>query len=144
MEDVPLLVQYFVEKFARELDRPVTGISEAALQCILEYEFPGNVRELENTIERAVALSRGEIIEREVLPPALLEPRSRTVEGHLPEGGAKLDELVDEYERRLLGEALARCGGVKKHAAALLGISFRSFRYRLEKLGLDREEAGGP
>jgi two-component system response regulator PilR (NtrC family) len=138
-EDVPLLVQYFVEKYARELGKEIGGASEAAMRRLLEHSYPGNVRELENVIERAVALSRGDTIEVDSLPPNLL--RSPTDGGArsavLPAEGANLETLVNDYERGLLLEALERAGGVKKRAAKLLGVSFRSFRYRLQKLGLD-------
>ncbi|HEY8120881.1 MAG TPA: sigma-54 dependent transcriptional regulator [Myxococcota bacterium] len=138
MEDVPLLAQHFLEKFARELSRPACRLADGALQRILAYEFPGNVRELENTIERAVALCRGDVIEAELLPAALLAPRSASAAAsRLPAPGETLDDLMNAFERELLLAALAKTGGVKKRAAQLLGITFRSFRYRLEKLGLD-------
>ncbi|HBZ69748.1 MAG TPA: Fis family transcriptional regulator [Deltaproteobacteria bacterium] len=138
-EDVPLLVQHFVDKYAGELGKEIGGASEEAMGRLLEHSYPGNVRELENVIERAVALSRGGTIEVDALPPNLLQP---AVDGAvrssvLPPDGANLDNLVNDYERGLLLEALERVGGVKKRAAKLLGVSFRSFRYRLQKLGLD-------
>jgi two-component system response regulator PilR (NtrC family) len=137
LEDVPLLVNHFAEKYARELEKPPVSFSEDAMAKILAYDYPGNVRELENIVERAVALARGEVAGLEVLPASLLDGgRARAVSGELREG-MNLDELVNGYERVLLREALGRTGGVKKRAAQLLGISFRSFRYRLEKLGLD-------
>ena len=138
MEDVPLLAQHFLEKFAREQGRPACRISDAALARILAYEFPGNVRELENTIERAVALCRGDVIEPELLPASLLAPRALAQAApQLPAGGESLDDLMNAFERDLLLAALQKSAGVKKRAAQLLGITFRSFRYRLEKLGLD-------
>jgi two-component system response regulator PilR (NtrC family) len=138
MEDVPLLAQHFLDKFAREQGRPACRLSDGALARILAYDFPGNVRELENTIERAVALCRGDLIEPELLPAALLAPRLPTaLAPQLPSNGASLDDLMNAFERDLLLAALAKSGGVKKRAAQLLGITFRSFRYRLEKLGLD-------
>jgi two-component system response regulator PilR (NtrC family) len=141
MEDVPLLAQHFLEKFAREQGRPPCRLSEGALARILAHDFPGNVRELENTIERAVALCRGDVVEPELLPAALLAPRATRASGtQLPAGGANLDDLMNAFERDLLLAALGKTSGVKKRAAQLLGITFRSFRYRLEKLGLD----GGP
>jgi two-component system response regulator PilR (NtrC family) len=141
MEDVPLLAQHFLEKFAREQGRPACRLSDAALQRMLGYEFPGNVRELENTIERAVALCRGERIEPDLLPSALLAPReAASAAPQLPAAGVSLDELMEAYERDLLLAALARAGGVKKRAAQLLGITFRSLRYRLEKLGVDHSD----
>jgi two-component system response regulator PilR (NtrC family) len=137
MEDLPLLVHHFVEKYARELGKAVRGVSEDAMQRLRAHPYPGNVRELENVIERAVALTRSEWLEAESLPPALLASADERAARALPHGGVQLDHLVADYERGLLLEALRRAGGVKKRAAQLLGISFRSFRYRLEKLGLD-------
>jgi len=142
MDDVPLLVQHFVEKYSRDLGKPVSGLCAGAMERVLAYDFPGNVRELENAIEHAVALCRNESIEEEALPPSVLSPRCPAGAGHLSAGGAKLDEMVNAYERELLREALECSGGVKKRAAQLLGISFRSFRYRLEKLGIDNGRRG--
>jgi two-component system, NtrC family, response regulator PilR len=136
-EDVPLLVAHFVEKYAGEVGREVPRVSEAALEKLVEYDYPGNVRELENVIERAVALARGEQIGIEVLPPTVVRARSGAARDRLPAEGVSLETVLADYERGLLLEALEQCGGVKKRAAARLGISFRSFRYRLEKLGLD-------
>jgi two-component system response regulator PilR (NtrC family) len=136
-EDVPLLVQHFLEKYAREQGKPGCQLSESALARILAYDFPGNVRELENTIERAVALARGETIGPEVLPAALLAQKAAPAAAALPAPGGTLDDLMNAFERDLLLAALTKAGGVKKRAAQLLGITFRSFRYRLEKLGLD-------
>jgi two-component system response regulator PilR (NtrC family) len=141
-DDVPLLVRHFLEKFGRELDKTVSGVSDAAMQRLLEYGYPGNVRELENVIERAVALTRGPQIEVDALPPTVLRPAGEAAPraNVLPAEGADLEALVNDYERGLLVAALARAGGVKKRAARLLGVSFRSFRYRLQKLGLDDAE----
>jgi two-component system response regulator PilR (NtrC family) len=112
------------------------------MEKILAHPFPGNVRELENLIERAVALSRGPVLDVDVLPASVLDrapaARAASAPAAAP-AGANLDEILASYERGLLTDALQRAGGVKKRAARLLGISFRSFRYRLEKLGLDGE-----
>jgi two-component system response regulator PilR (NtrC family) len=142
-EDVPLLVQYFVEKFAKELGKPVARVSDEALRKLIDYGYPGNVRELENIIERAMALNQDDCIGLGCLPPSVMEPRQSSRIVSIPAEGVKLEELVDDYERSLLGEALNSAGGVKKHAAKLLGISFRSFRYRLEKLGLEDPVSSG-
>jgi two-component system response regulator PilR (NtrC family) len=139
-DDVALLVDHFLDKCSRELERPVSGIVPEAMQKLLEYPFPGNVRELENVIERAVALSREPMIGVDALPPTLVQPAETAPAPRIPPGGVKLDQLMDEYERGLLLEALRPAGGVKKKAAQLLGISFRSFRYRLEKLGISDGE----
>jgi two-component system response regulator PilR (NtrC family) len=137
MEDLPLLLHHFIERFAKELGKPVRGFSDAAMQRLVAHRFPGNVRELENVVERAVALSRGEWIDADALPPSLTEPPRPAARERIAGEGVKLEQLLDEFERGLLLEALERAGGVKKRAAQLLGVSFRSLRYRLEKLGLD-------
>jgi two-component system response regulator PilR (NtrC family) len=141
VDDIPLLVMHFVEKYARELDRDVEGMSDAALERLCDYPFPGNVRELENVVERAVALTRSETIGIEALPPNVLRPPQAPPVSRIGADGVDLEGLMASYEKGLLTEALEKAGGVKKRAAALLGISFRSFRYRLEKLRLEEPDA---
>jgi two-component system response regulator PilR (NtrC family) len=135
--DIPLLAQHFVDKYATEGGKPIEGVSDEAMALLRDYRYPGNVRELENVIERAVALTRSNQIEVDALPPTLLGRSEAPGAPQIPPGGVRLEALVNDYERSLLAEALRLAGGVKKRAAHLLGISFRSFRYRLEKLGLD-------
>jgi two-component system response regulator PilR (NtrC family) len=136
-EDIAHLARFFIEKYARELGRRVSEAAPEVIAALEAYPFPGNVRELENLIERAVTLAPSERITLDCLPPGVLERHAPVAMGSIPEGGADLNALLETYERSLLLEALERSGGVKKRAAALLGVSFRSFRYRLEKLGLD-------
>jgi two-component system response regulator PilR (NtrC family) len=142
-EDVPLLVAHFVEKYGSELGREVQRVDDAALEKLVAYDYPGNVRELENVVERAVALSRGGEIGVSVLPPTVVRARSAAGRERLPAEGVSLEDVLAEYERGLLLGALEQCGGVKKRAAQRLGISFRSFRYRLEKLGLETPDSAG-
>ncbi len=140
-EDIPLLVTHFIEKYSTELEKAVTHASDEAMARLSEYRFPGNVRELENVVERAVALSRTEVIDLESLPPVVLSPAEFGEPRRITNsGGIDLEAMVNEYERSLLKEALQAANGVKKRAAQLVGISFRSFRYRLEKLGLDSSD----
>lgn len=141
-DDIPLLAAHFVEKFAIELDREVTPLTDEAIERLVDYRFPGNVRELENAIERAVALGRGPVIDVDALPPSITNPISAGPGMRIPKTGIKLESMVDDYERGLLLEALRASGGVKKRAAQLVGVSFRSFRYRLEKLGLENPDVG--
>jgi two-component system response regulator PilR (NtrC family) len=136
-DDIPLLVDHFIEKYVAELEKSVTHVDEAAMARLMAYRFPGNVRELENVIERAVALSRGEVIGVESLPPSVLSPGGFGESPRIPSEGIDLEAMVDAYESELLLEALRAAGGVKKRAARLTGVSFRSFRYRLEKLGIE-------
>ncbi len=139
LEDLPLLVEAFIRKFAVEQGKRVTGIGKDAYRLLSRYPFPGNVRELENVIERAVALSNKEIIGAEDLPEDVtgLSVMGGQVSVDLPSGGCKLEEVLGTIEKRLILQALERSGSVRKSAAKLLGISFRSMRYRLEKLQIE-------
>ena len=139
-EDIPLLAQHFIRRFADEIGKEVEGMDGEAFDMLSTYGFPGNVRELENLIERAVALARGPVIGTSLLPPTVTANPSASAGpiSRIGDEGVDLEALVATYERSLLTEALSKTGGIKKRAARLLGISFRSFRYRLEKL-----EVGG-
>ncbi len=141
-EDIPYLADRFVRRFASELGKDVRGLTPDALRALYAYAFPGNVRELENMIERAVALASGPAIGLGDLPPVVagLSASPAPALADLPPGGCKLDEVLGEVERRLILQALERTGGVRKAAAKLLGITFRSLRYRLAKHAL--EDAG--
>jgi two-component system, NtrC family, response regulator PilR len=139
-EDVPLLVEHFVRKHGAALGRTLTGVDADAMAVLCDYDYPGNVRELENLIERAATLESGERITRASLPA--LQPRKRsepTAAGDLPADGVDLDRMMSDFERDLIMKALTRTSGVRKDAAKLLGITFRSLRYRLAKLGVDPE-----
>jgi len=139
-DDIPLLAAHFVEKYAAELEREPVPLSDEAIETLVKYRFPGNVRELENAIERAVALGRGPVIGVDALPPSITNPAPSEVTARIPKSGIDLESMVNEFEGELLMEALRASGGVKKRAAQLVGVSFRSFRYRLEKLGLDNPD----
>jgi two-component system response regulator PilR (NtrC family) len=139
-EDVTLLAQHFLHKYAREYGRPVVQIEPEAMQRILEYDFPGNVRQLENLIERGVALARGNTIGVEQLPKEVRAAESGPTrvfnvhdDSELPEEGVDLERLVRDFEQSLIRKALERSGGVKTKAAELLGLSFRQFRYKVSK-----------
>src|SRR5262249_51347169 len=150
-EDVSLLAEHFVSKFAAQMNKQVQGISGAAMTCLRAHAWPGNVRELENAMERAVALERTPSVLPESLPeavrgmeiaPAALAPTASagvmsTAESRvLPDKGFDLERHVQHLEREYIAEALRRSGGVKVKAAELLGMSFRSFRYYMKKYNL--------
>jgi two-component system response regulator PilR (NtrC family) len=137
IEDIPLLAQHFIRKFSEELDKEVDGMDPEAYEMLTAYHFPGYVRELENLIERAVALARGPMIGVDLWPATVGESRRADDTPRITPEGVDLDQILGDYERSMLIEALKASGGVKKRAARLLGVSFRSFRYRLEKLGIE-------
>jgi two-component system response regulator PilR (NtrC family) len=136
-EDIPVLAQHFLKTYAGAFGRPLAGFSREVLETLERYEYPGNVRELENIIERAVALETGELLGLESLPSHLRGERPR-IEGDLPplEEVLDLQAVLDAVERRYLEKAMAATAGNKTEAARLLGMSFRSLRYRLDKLGI--------
>ncbi|HYQ15918.1 MAG TPA: helix-turn-helix domain-containing protein, partial [Polyangiaceae bacterium] len=145
-EDIPLLAERFIQRFAAEMGKEVVGFTPDGLRALTAYHFPGNVRELENVIERAVALSGSRVIGLGDLPESISGHASAPAQSllELPPLGLKLDDVLNEAERRLLLAALERTGGVRKRAAELLGITFRSLRYRLHKQGLvDDDEDDG-
>jgi two-component system, NtrC family, response regulator PilR len=104
------------------------------------YDFPGNVRELENIIERAVALSSSNMLGAADLPDVKAPKGTPEPPTEFPADGVDLDRLLSDYERSWVLRALDQTNGVRKRAAALLGISFRSLRYRLDKLGIDKSD----
>lgn len=148
-EDIPLLAEHFLQKFTVTMGKPIKSISKEALRMLVAYNFPGNVRELENIVERAVALENQSTIFPESLPQKLLlnsaaYPIAAAAAQSSPPnaGGAEagpfnLEKSVEEFERAHILRALENTKGVKKRAAALLGISFRSLRYRIEKYAID-------
>lgn len=152
VEDIPLIANHFSMKFTKHLGKGPMQISAEAMRYLTHYPFPGNVRELENTIERAVALSTGPIILPENLPPRIrdhqgesgpLDMRGTTsiqldlapVPATLP-AEFNLEAKIEDYERKYIQCALEQAGGVKSQAAKLLGLSFRSLRYRIAKYGI--------
>ena len=141
-DDISLLAEHFVARFAADMHKEITGISKSAAAALLSYSWPGNIRELENAMERAVALERTPSILLESLP-ALVRQSSESAalaaapaENSFPEGGIDLEQHVQHIEREYIAEALRRAGGVKVKAAELLGMSFRSFRYYMKKYNL--------
>jgi DNA-binding NtrC family response regulator len=131
-EDIPPLVEHFLRRHAQRLGRPVPEISPEALLALLAYDFPGNVRELENALERAVVLATGPRLEAADL--SMLGARAAPPAGELP--SLRLADNVEWAERESVRRALERAQGVKKDAALLLGLSQRALSYYLNKHGL--------
>ncbi len=142
-EDIPLLVQHFLQRFSQELGKKVRSVEPAVLDVLSHYAFPGNVRELENLVERALTLETGERLSLRSLPRHIFEAvgqaASDVVEPsrlELPPEGIDLEATLERIERDLLQQALERTGGNRTEAARLLGITFRSIRYKLRKYGM--------
>ena len=129
-EDVPMLIDHFLRAFADKNGKSIRGLTREAREALLRYDYPGNVRELENLIERAVVLTRDDVIDLTDLPLTL---EAQAAE---PESGAGLVAAVEGLERRMIREALAKADGIQTRAAELLGIGERVLRYKLKKYGL--------
>ncbi len=148
--DIIMLANFFMGKYSRRLSKDINNITEEAIVALKKYNYPGNVRELENIMERAVALCGSKEIKLQDLPPHIIDiynsqkyaSQSGTLSkvsppSQIPDDGIELEKLVAEFEKDIIEKALKKTGGVKKHAARLLGITFRSMRYRLEKYGME-------
>ncbi|MBM4310203.1 MAG: GAF domain-containing protein [Deltaproteobacteria bacterium] len=134
--DIIMLSDFFVEKYAGQLNKTITRISTPAIDLLLAYHWPGNVRELENCIERATLLAGGDTIESVHLPPSLqmkvVAPQGKKQQG-------KLASLISIYERSLIVDALKDAKGNQSKAARILGTTKRIMQYKVEKLGIDVE-----
>ncbi len=136
-EDIPLLVDFFLQKYSKQMDLQLRQISIEAMHILESYDWPGNVRELENLIERVLALSHAETVTTRDLPVHLLTNRRTNPDLiQLPEEGLDLEAYLESIRTQLMIQALERTDGIQTQAAELLGMSFRSFRYYAKKAGL--------
>jgi two-component system response regulator PilR (NtrC family) len=137
-EDIPLLIENFIAKYAKMFNKEIRNISSYAMELLMNYNFPGNIRELENIIERSVAMESSNII-----LPESLALYSNTADGEskfdieVTEKGINLNTEMEKIERKMIEKALQRAKGSKKRTAELLNITFDSLRYRMEKLGIE-------
>jgi len=138
-EDIPLLAGHFVTKYARLLGKEVTSIAPDAMSLLERFNWPGNIRQLENTLERAIALCNSTTIGRDDLPRNIVEycPEFREeVQAVLPPHGVDLEQKAEALERSLIAQALAQSQYSQTKAAELLNVPVRSLRYRLKKYGM--------
>lgn len=147
-EDIPLLVQHFVERFARRHNRPPPQFTANAMACLERYPWPGNVRELEHTIERLIVVSDAATIDVEQLPFLVSECDARILEEastpcgmEFPAQGLDLPKLTEDLERKAIEEALRRSGGVISEAARLLNVTRRVLRYKMKQLGISGRDS---
>ena len=136
-DDLPLLTRYFLERFSKELNKETPTLSPEAMSVIMDYPWPGNIRELENMLERAVILASGSLIHVEDLP---IHPKGQasldwSADQVIPPG-LKLNEVLEMVEKKMILNALAKTGRVQSHAAELLGIEKNLFKYKMRKYGL--------
>ena len=159
--DIDLLAEAFLKKFCEKQNKNLKGLSKDTAQILRDYRWPGNIRELENVIERAVTLESTDEVQVDSLPSEVIETvglkvvlpenkanlgdqsKTESTEIRIPspdftKGAVNLDAILGEVEKQYLIKALEHTGGIKKKAADLLGITFRSIRYRLTKLGLEQ------
>ena len=139
-EDIPILVHYFLERYSNELGKDIKRISSYAMEFLLNYNFPGNVRELETIIERSVALETPSIVLPESLALAEFknghEKSEREIKIEVPPEGLDMEAVLENLEKNILLDTLKKTHGAKKKAAELLNINLRSLRYKLEKHGI--------
>ncbi|KOP83811.1 sigma-54 interaction domain-containing protein [Cytobacillus solani] len=131
MEDVPILMDYFIKKITKKSGKRIMSIDEDVIERFQQYSWPGNIRELENVIEAAIHLTNNEVITLESLPDYLKESSL------FPVGKKKLKEIIEETERRILLQSLAKYNNNKLEAAKALGISKSSLYEKLKKYGID-------
>jgi len=141
-EDVPLLADYFLHKYNESLGKSVEGFSPEAMRLLTQHEWKGNVRELENVLERAVALTANRVLSPEDFSASLMKTtQGIPVPSRIPQEGLDLEGLIGKIEKELLIKALDDTHWVKKEAAKRLHLNFRSFRYRVAKYGIKRDKS---
>jgi DNA-binding NtrC family response regulator len=138
-EDIPILIDHFINKFNVENNRNVKGINKEALEFLMQYEWPGNVRELENLIERVVALTFNEYIQVNELPFSFQNfPKIDGLKGSVLDGKLSFIQAEEEFEREVILDALKKTNYIQSHAAEILGISRRILKYKMDKLGINQ------
>lgn len=142
-EDIPLLAEYFLKSYSAAQGKRIEKISSLAMRVLCNYSYPGNIRELENIIERCVALEESDQLTAENLPSKMVQKQTGVLtlnEAEIGPEGIDLEKTLESLERKLITRALELAGNNRSKAASLLGVSFRSFRYRLMKLGMALDE----
>ncbi len=136
LEDIPLLVQHFVGQYSQENSKEIEGVTDEVMEILEAYHWPGNIRELENLIERAIVLSKGSVISKESLPPFLLGPSEEDSGGNHP-GSMRLKDQIHSFQKKAIIDALQRTRGVQKKAAALLGVKPTTLNEMIKRLEID-------
>jgi DNA-binding NtrC family response regulator len=140
-EDIPLLVEFFLKRYAEENDRPVPRMTPEALRPLMAYSWPGNVRELENVIERAVVLSSGPEISSDLLPDSMLG-RGSSLAIHDTPSDSSLFEIVEEVERRVITDMLERCNWNQTEAAERFHVPLSTLNQKIRRLNIEIKKKG--
>jgi two-component system response regulator HydG len=143
-EDILPLVTHFITAIGAEMAKPIEGVTDDAMELLIRYDWPGNIRELENMIERAIVLCESDRLDASLFP--INERRAPRVGGTggltiPPAGAITLDDALERIERSMIEDALEKSGGVKTRTAELLGIKTSALYYKLEKYGLTGGQA---
>ncbi|OGD28472.1 MAG: Fis family transcriptional regulator [Candidatus Aminicenantes bacterium RBG_13_63_10] len=139
-EDIPLLVKHFLEHYSRENNKVIEGLADDVWETLENYHWPGNIRELENLVERAVVFTKTRIIDRSSLPPFHLADRSHpALAASAGEASMNFKEQLQAFQRQVIAEALRRSRGVQKQAAKMLGLKPTTLNEMIKRLGLDIE-----
>jgi len=140
-EDIPLLINHFINKFNVENNKNVKGFNKEALELMMQYEWPGNVRELENLVERVIALTSSEYIPLSELPLSFKNiPKINGLKESVLDGKVSFIQAEEEFEREVILDALKRTNNIQSHAAEILGISRRILKYKMDKLGISQSK----
>jgi DNA-binding NtrC family response regulator len=140
-EDIPLLVEFFLKKYAEENARPTPRVTPEALRPLMAYSWPGNVRELENVIERAVVLSSGPEISMDLLPESMMG-RGSSFSLHDPAADASLFEIVEDVEKRIITDMLERCNWNQTDAAERFRVPLSTLNQKIRRLNIEIKKKG--
>jgi transcriptional regulator with PAS, ATPase and Fis domain len=136
-EDIPLLVKHFLNIYEKENKKEIEGVSEDVLEILAIYDWPGNIRELENLIERAVVLTKTNLITRENLPPFVISPQAEKASIASTSQDLNLKEGLQTFQKKAIIAALKQSKGVQKNAASLLGVKPTTLNEMIKRLNID-------
>jgi len=143
-EDIPLLAKHFLDTYSKENKKEIIGVSEEVMEIFANYEWPGNIRELENLIERAVVLTKTKLITRNNLPPFLYNSEGKQKKTRMPsDSTGTLKEQTQRFQKNWILEALRKSNGVQKKAAQLLGVNPTTLNEMIKRMGIDINDLDG-